>query len=109
MSDFGIKPVGQVIAQDETETLEWQVKNLLPLVRHGVSDLRDNLDRAIEHELNSRYEDLNVLVFSRFVDNHKTYGNALFKMTDDDLQQALDEEIADAIVYMAEMKRRRGL
>lgn len=107
MSDFGIKPVGQVIAQDETETLEWQVKNLLPLIDRAGEKVLQNPSRNFSaFRVTSRMPKLIKLAIERFVDNHKTYGNALFKMTDDDLKQAYDEEIADAIVYRAEMMRR---
>lgn len=103
MSDFGIKPVGQVIAKDETETLEWQVKNLLPLIDDALSTIAED---PFMRGWREAVTNLRHLSISRFVDNHKTYGNALFKMTDKDLKQAYNEEIADAIVYRAEMMRR---
>jgi len=109
MNNFGIKSAGAAHNEkqnNERKTLEWQVKNLLPLIDNALSIFISNpLNGGHPHDL-TRETYAKRQAFSRFVDGHKEYGAALFEMSDSDLRKAYDEEIADAIVYRAELLRR---
>jgi len=113
MSNFGIKSAGAAHNEkqkDERESLEWQVKNLLPYVESSTEKTRINpmfiMFSAIDGIRKANIEKYKRLAVNRFVDGHKEHGVALFDMSDSDLREAYDEEIADAIVYRAEMLRR---
>ena len=111
---FGATPAGGVRVflngvmlpsepDDVPRTLADQVGALMPYIGEALQHVLCDESAGV-----SRERELLQLVGERIVTGHAEHGANLFTMSDADLAQNLAEELADAVVYRAEMLRRKA-